>query len=74
MSGNILKDRDDDETLLRILDMRQRYGGAATARWIGMRPEKVRTLCNRVLEADLATSVKDGIETREHVLDGYWRV
>jgi hypothetical protein len=64
--------RDDDARVLRILKLRIEYGAAATARHTGMKPEKVRTICNRILNEDIRTSVIDGIETPEQVMSGYW--
>jgi hypothetical protein len=64
--------RDDDARVLRILKLRIAYGAAKTARHTGMKPERVRTICNRILNEDIRESVKDGIETPEQVMSGYW--
>lgn len=70
--GGIPTTRDDDERVLRILRLRVSYGAAKTARHTGLKPERVRTICNRILNADIAESVKDGIETPDQVMSGYW--
>ncbi|CAB5220191.1 hypothetical protein UFOVP233_4 [uncultured Caudovirales phage] len=72
MSGGIWKGRKDDEALLRVLHLRMTLGAAEAGRWLGMKSEKVRTMCNRVLNEDLRVSVMDGVETPKQVLAGYW--
>lgn len=68
----ILTTRHDDARVLHILRLRIAYGAAATARHTGLKPERVRTICNRILNDDIRESVKDGIETPAQVMAGYW--
>ena len=70
--GGIPATRDDDDRVLYILSIRIAYGAAATARYLGMKSERVRTICNRILNDALKESVKDGIETPDQVMSGYW--
>jgi hypothetical protein len=64
--------RDDDDLVLRILKLRIAYGAAAAARHTGLKPERVRTICNRILNDDIRASVIDEIETPDQVMSGYW--
>lgn len=70
--GGIPTTRGDDERVLRILKFRAEYGAAKTARHTGLKPERVRTICNRILKDDMSASIKDGIETSDQVMSGYW--
>lgn len=72
MSGGIWKGRKDDEAVLRVLRLRMDLGAAEAGRWLGMKSEKVRVMCNRVLNEDLRVSVLDGVEKPDQVLAGYW--
>lgn len=72
MSGGIWKGREDDEALLWVLHLRLKFGAAKAGGRLGMKSEKVRTMCNRVLNEDLRASVADGVETPDQVLAGYW--
>jgi hypothetical protein len=72
LSDGIWKGRKDDEAVLRVLRLRMDLGAAEAGRWIEMKSEKVRVMCNRVLNDDLRASVIDGIETPEQVMAGYW--
>ena len=65
--------REHDEQLLYILKLRQRYGAVRVADHLGLASARVRTICNRVLDDDMKASVKDGVETKQQVLAGYWR-
>jgi hypothetical protein len=64
--------REYDANILRILQLRIQYGATRTARHVGLRPERVRTICNRILRDDLNTSVKYGMETADKVRAAYW--
>lgn len=64
--------RDDDDYVLRILDLRIRHGAAGAARMIDLKSEKVRTICNRILNDDMRISIKGEAETPEQVMSGYW--
>jgi hypothetical protein len=68
----VIKTRQDDEELLAVLAMRARYGAAPTARALGVPSERVRALCNRVLQDDMKASLIGGVETAEQVASGYW--
>jgi len=70
--GGVTMTRSDDAKALLILKLRTLYGAATAARLNGMKSEKVRTICNRILNDDLRASVKDGIETPDQVMSGYW--
>jgi len=72
MMGGIHMTRKDDEHVLHIVKLRVKYPAANIARSYGLKPERVRTICNRVLIDDIKASVKDGVETSEQVLAGYW--
>ena len=63
--------RDDDDYVLRILDLRIRHGAAGAARMIDLKSEKVRTICNRIFNEDVKCSVIDGLETEDQVMAGY---
>jgi hypothetical protein len=70
----VIKTRQDDDELLAVLAMRTRYGAAKTAAALGLRSERVRTLCNRIVQDDMKASLIDGVETAEQVASGYWGV
>jgi len=74
MSGGIHMTRKDDEYVLHMVKLRMKYQAANIARSYGLKPERVRTICNRVLVDDIKASVKDAVETSEQVLAGYWRI
>lgn len=68
----IVTTRDDDVRVLHILKLRIAYGAAAAAKYTGLKSERVRTICNRILNDDIKASVIDGIETPAQVMAGYW--
>ena len=74
MSGGKHTTRQDDEYLLRMLDLRMQHQAVTVAKMLGLKSERVRTMCNRVLVDDIKASTKDGIETSQQVLAGYWRL
>ena len=74
MSGGIHMTRKDDEYVLHMVKLRVKHQAANIARSYGLKPERVRTICNRVLVDDIKASVKDAVETSEQVLAGYWRM
>jgi hypothetical protein len=60
--------RSDDEIVLAAVRLRTAgHGAAAIGEALGLTPERVRVMTNRVLNADLAESGD------ADVLAGYWR-
>lgn len=74
MSGGVHTTRQDDEYVLHLVKLRTHHQATAIAKAFGLKSERVRTICNRVLVDDIKASVKDGIETSQQVLAGYWRL
>lgn len=74
MSGGVHTTRADDEYVLHMVKLRVQHQAAAIAKAYGIKSERVRTICNRVLVDDIKASVKDGVETSQQVLAGYWRL
>lgn len=74
MSGGMHTTRADDDYVLRMMDLRIKHPAAEVARMLGLKSERVRTMCNRVLVDDIKASVKGGVETSQQVLAGYWRL
>lgn len=72
MSGGVHTTRKDDDYVLRMMDLRMTHQAATVAHMFNLKSERVRTMCNRVLKDDIRASVKDGVETPEQVLAGYW--
>ena len=62
----------NDAQLLNILRLRIKHGGAKAGRMLGLPSERVRTICNRILHDDMNESIKDGVETHEQIISGYW--
>jgi hypothetical protein len=73
MSGGVHTTRKDDEYVLHLVKLRMQQPAADIARSFGVKSERVRTICNRVLVDDIRASVKDGVETPEQVLSQYWQ-
>lgn len=59
-------DRQDDERILQMLRLRQRMTSADVGRVMGMTPERVRVLSQRVLADDLAQSGEPEAVVRRH--------
>jgi hypothetical protein len=74
MSGGKHTTRQDDDYLLRMLDLRMQHQAVTVAKMLCVKSERVRTMCNRVLVDDIRASKKQGVETPEQVLAGYWVV
>lgn len=74
MSGHYVSTRADDEYLLKIIKLRVKYSAASIARAYGLKSERVRTICNRVLIDDIRASTKKGVETQQQVLAAYWEL
>ena len=75
MSGGVHTTRQDDEYLLRIMGLRMKHQAADVAKMLGLKSERVRTMCNRVLDDDLRASCGlDGVETPKQVFAAYWRL
>lgn len=74
MSGGVHTTRADDEYVLHMIKLRMQHSAAAIAKAYGIKSERVRTICNRVLVDDIKASVKGGMETSQQVLAGYWRL
>jgi hypothetical protein len=72
MSGGVHTTRADDEYVLRVVKLRMKQPAAEVARMLGLKSERVRTICNRVLIDDIKASIKDGVEEKQQVLAGYW--
>jgi hypothetical protein len=72
MSGGVHTTRQDDEYVLQLVKLRMEHQAADIARMLGLKSERVRTICNRVLIDDIKASVKDGVEEKQQVLAGYW--
>ena len=74
MSGGKHTTRQDDEYLLRMMALRMQHQAVTVAKMLGLKSERVRTMCNRVVVDDIRASKKRGVETPEQVLAGYWGV
>lgn len=61
--------REKDDFLLRLLQMRMTTQPKQISARVGLKPERVRTLCNRIVEHDLKYSG----EPDDVVRSGYWR-
>jgi hypothetical protein len=58
--------RQEDEEVL--------HQAGTVAKMLGLKSERVRSICNRVLDDDLRTSCGlNGAETPKQVFAGYWR-
>jgi hypothetical protein len=66
--------RQEDEEVLRVLSLRMKHQAGTVAKMLGLKSERVRSICNRVLDDDLRTSCGlNGAETPKQVFAGYWR-
>lgn len=66
--------RQEDEEVLRVLSLRMKHQAGTVAKMLGMKSERVRSICNRVLDDDLRASCGlNGVETPKQVFAGYWR-
>jgi hypothetical protein len=66
--------REDDEQVLRIIKLRMKHQAGTVAKMLGMKSERVRSICNRVFDDDFRASCGlDGAETPKQVFAGYWR-
>ncbi|CAB4166688.1 hypothetical protein UFOVP847_45 [uncultured Caudovirales phage] len=65
--------REQDECLLLIVKMRRRHGPLVTADELSLPSERVRVICNRIMNDDLKYSTKDNMEAKQQVMAGYWR-
>lgn len=75
MSGGQQTTRQDDEHLLNIMALRMKHQAATVAKMLGLKSERVRTMCNRVVDDDLRASCGlNGVETPKQVFAGYWRL
>jgi hypothetical protein len=74
MSGGKHTTRQDDDYLLRMLDLRMQHQAVTVAKMLGVKSERVRTMCNRVVVDDIKASKKQGVETPAQVLADYWGV
>jgi len=74
MSGGVHTTRQDDEYLLRMIGLRMKHQASTVAKMLDLKSERVRTMCNRVVDDDLRASCGlDGVETPKQVFAGYWR-
>jgi hypothetical protein len=75
MSGGVHTTRQDDEYLLRIMGLRMKHQASTVAKMLDLKSERVRTMCNRVVDDDLRASCGlNGAETPKQVFAGYWRL
>lgn len=75
MSGGVHTTRQDDEYLLRMIVLRMKHQASTVAKMLGLKSERVRTMCNRVVDDDLRASCGlDGVETPKQVFAAYWRL
>lgn len=66
--------REEDEQVLRVLSLRMKHQAGTVAKMLGLKSERVRSICNRVLDDDLRASCGlNGVETPKQVFAGYWR-
>lgn len=66
--------RQEDEEVLRVLSLRMKHQAGTVAKMLGLKSERVRSICNRVLDDDLRASCGlNGVETPKQVFAGYWR-
>lgn len=66
--------RQEDEEVLRVLSLRMKHQAGTVAKMLGLKSERVRSICNRVLDDDLRASCGlNGAETPKQVFAGYWR-
>lgn len=66
--------RQEDEQVLRVLSLRMKHQAGTVAKMLGLKSERVRSICNRVLDDDLRASCGlNGVETPKQVFAGYWR-
>jgi hypothetical protein len=74
MSGGVHTTRQDDEYLLRMIGLRMKHQASTVAKMLDLKSERVRTMCNRVVDDDLRASCGlNGSETPKQVFAGYWR-
>ena len=67
--------REDDEEVLRVIKLRMKHQAGTVAKMLGMKSERVRSICNRVLDDDLRASCGlNGVETPKQVFAKYWRL
>lgn len=67
--------REDDEEVLRVIKLRMKHQAADVAKMLGLKSERVRSICNRVLDDDLRASCGlNGVETPKQVFAAYWRL
>ena len=66
--------REEDEEVLRVINLRMKHQAGTVAKMLGLKSERVRSICNRVLDDDLRASCGlNGVETPKQVFAGYWR-
>lgn len=66
--------RQEDEEVLRVINLRMKHQAGTVAKMLGLKSERVRSICNRVLDDDLRASCGlNGVETPKQVFAGYWR-
>lgn len=66
--------REEDEQVLRVLSLRMKHQAGTVAKMLGLKSERVRSICNRVLDDDLRASCGlNGAETPKQVFAAYWR-
>lgn len=66
--------REEDEQVLRVINLRMKHQAGTVAKMLGLKSERVRSICNRVLYDDLRASCGlNGVETPKQVFAGYWR-
>ena len=66
--------KEDDEQVLRVINLRMKHQAGTVAKMLGLKSERVRSICNRVLDDDLRASCGlNGVETPKQVFAGYWR-
>lgn len=66
--------RQEDEQVLRVINLRMKHQAGTVAKMLGLKSERVRSICNRVLDDDLRASCGlNGVETPKQVFAGYWR-
>lgn len=66
--------REEDEQVLRVINLRMKHQAGTVAKMLGLKSERVRSICNRVLDDDLRASCGlNGVETPKQVFAGYWR-
>ena len=66
--------RQEDEQVLRVINLRMKHQAGTVAKMLNLKSERVRSICNRVLDDDLRASCGlNGVETPKQVFAGYWR-